>query len=215
MERLADQTVDPVASDLLGTGDEEPEASAGLERVMEEGFRSVLDAFETKLAYDRSKEEQIERLHRELQDYKSDLLGRAVRPALLGLIRLHDDLTRAAERLAETDGEPPGPETFSDVIEGFTDDVELLLDRLGVTPFRNPDDRFDPRRQTAVVTCEPTGPDVVGLVAGRIRPGFEHGDAVLRKEKVAVFTPAGAPPSGPDLTGATIASDAVAQEEPT
>ena len=49
----------------------------------------LLDAFNQKLAFDTFKEKQIDRLHEELQGYKSDLLLKATQPLIAAIIKLH------------------------------------------------------------------------------------------------------------------------------
>jgi len=50
---------------------------------------ALLDAFNQKLAFDNFKEKQIDRLHEELQAYKSDLLLKATQPLIAAMIKLH------------------------------------------------------------------------------------------------------------------------------
>ncbi|HEX4955377.1 MAG TPA: nucleotide exchange factor GrpE [Thermoanaerobaculia bacterium] len=161
-----------------------------LERRLEDGFETLERLFADKLAYDQFKEQQIDRLHAELQAHKGDLLLRAQQPLLRGLIRLHDDLGRLADALAERAGEELTRERFQSYLAGFRDDVETLLDQHGVTRFEAPGESFDGRRQLAARTCQTAEPALVGQLAERLRPGFELGDSLLQKERVAVFVAA-------------------------
>lgn len=163
-----------------------------LEASITVGFADVLREFRDKLALDRFKEEQIARLHEELQDYRNDLISRTARQILQGLIRLHDDLGKVTASLRQRPAGEMTPERFFRQLEGFQDDVELLLGQHEVEKFEIPGDEFEPRRQTAVRTVPADDSTQVGRIAERVRSGFQQGSTLLQKERVAVYTAANA-----------------------
>lgn len=154
----------------------------------------VLQAFGEKLAFDAFKEAQVERLHAELQQHREGVLERATRPLLNAVIRMHDDLGKAAAALRARPPEEVTPERTFRLVDGFREDLELLLSQHGVEPFDPPGDVFDPRLHTALRTVATADPALAGRIAERLRPGFSHGEALLQKARVAVFTAQGAPP---------------------
>ncbi len=154
---------------------------------MEEGFERLLGAFQDKLAYDKTKDEQVARLHKELQDYKRDLVARTADPLVNGLVRLHDDLGKTAEALRENQTRAQDSALPERICSGFQEDIEILLENSGVTCYHEENESFDPRRQQALRTVATDQNQKHGLVAERVRPGFERGDKLIRKEKVAVF----------------------------
>ena len=158
-----------------------------LEISLAEGLAALLEEFRGKLALDRFKEDQIARLHEELQAYKSDLVNKTARQLLQGLIRLHDDLGKMASALRQKPPEELTPERFFQQFAGFQDDIELLLGQHGVERFQAPGDAFDPRRQTVIRAVQTDDPGRVGQIAERLRPGFEQGEVLLQKERVAVY----------------------------
>jgi molecular chaperone GrpE len=165
-----------------------PEAGLDeFQRVVTDGFERVRATLEENHALDRFREGQIERLHAELQAYKADLVGKAVRPVLQSLIRLHDDLGKVIEALRAADPTTLDPQRMLVLLQGFHEDVELALDHNGVSAFRTTGEDFDPRRQKAVRTVDVAEPVNVGKIAARVRPGFEQGEAILEKERVAVY----------------------------
>jgi molecular chaperone GrpE len=170
-----------------------------LEDSLASGLASLLEAFESKLAYDGHKNQQIDRLHDELQEHKKDLLARTTRPWIHGLIRLHDDLGRTTDALGEKPPEELTTERFFKTLAGFGDDLVLLLERNGVHPFEAPGEDFDPRRQTTVRRVETDEPERVGRIAERVRPGFEQGAVVVQKERVAVYVAASPAQAGDTL----------------
>ncbi len=163
------------------------EELAALGHRVEKGSQTLLKAFEDKMAFDRHKEQQIDALHDELQEHKRDLLARATRPLLSGLVRLHDSLGRMVEDLRHESPEELTPERFFGILEGFQDDVEIVLEDNGVSLFLEPCERFEPRRQTSRRTVETDDEDRVGRIAHRARPGFEQEETLLQKERVDVY----------------------------
>jgi molecular chaperone GrpE len=158
-----------------------------IERLLAEGLAGPLRELRDQLALDRFKEQQIDRLHQELQGYKTDLLGRAVRPLLLGLIRLHDTLGKVKESLRQVPPAELTVERAAGFFDGFRGDLELVLEEHGVLRFETAGERFDPHRQTAARTVPAADPGRVGLVAERLRPGFAQGEVPLQKERVVVY----------------------------
>lgn len=182
-------------SEVSAMSEERPSAAseaiaeelADLRQYVGESSRALRKAFADKLALDRHKEQQIDALHAELQEHKRGLLARATRPLLSGLVRLHDSLGRMAEDLRQEPSEELTPERFFGILEGFQDDVEIVLDDSGVSLFLEPCERFEPRRQTSRRTVETDDENRVGTIAHRVRPGFEQEETVLQKERVDVY----------------------------
>ena len=183
----------PVATD----GDEDGKgalAAAVVERLeaiealVETRIGRVLEVFENKLAYDRSKDLQVDRLHEELQQHRSDLLGRAVRPLVLAVIALHDDIGKMVSALRKKPREALSPEEFLQLLDSLQEDVVLLLDRHGVEAYREePGRRFDPKRQKVLKTIATGDRETGGTVAESVRPGFEQSGQIVEKERVSVY----------------------------
>lgn len=179
--------------DEQGLGESESEdslpqeaESASLLEEMGRGFQRVLKAFEHKLAYDQTKDRMVDRLHGELQGYKSDLLAGATLPLTNGFIRLHDELGRVAEALLGEGAGSLDTERVVKLFEDFQGDIEIILEDNGVSRYEEPDEKFEPRRQQVLKTVPTPVADEVGRVVERVRPGFERGDRIIRKEKVTV-----------------------------
>lgn len=173
-----------------GTLDALSSAIERLETAVAAGISEVLGEFRDKLALDRFREDQVTRLHEELQAYRNDLISRGSRQILQGVIRLHDDLGKVTVSLRQKPAEELTPERLFQQLEGFQGDVELLLGQHGVERFDVDGEEFDPRRQTALRTITTDDPAQVGRVAEHLRPGFLQGETLLQKERVAVYAAA-------------------------
>lgn len=185
-EQQARVTDAPDAAEIV---EESPTTGDGrhLEAVVEERFASLERRLEERFRADTAKDRQIDRLHAELQEQKKDLLARAVRPVLSRVMRLHGTVSRTVEGFRDGPPEELNPERLLGALEGFGDDLELLLADHGVGTFEHPGTTFDPHRQTAVLLVDTEDAAEVGEIARRVGPGFELGDAILQKERVAVY----------------------------
>ena len=113
------------------------------------------------------------------------------------MIRVHDDLGKVVASLRARPVEEITPERTFRVLDGFREDLELLLAHHGVEPFEPIDDVFDPRLHTALRLAHTAAPERAGRIAACLRPGFSRGDALLQKARVAVFTAQGASADAP------------------
>ncbi|MBB5830030.1 nucleotide exchange factor GrpE [Micromonospora carbonacea] len=169
-----------------------------------EQMSKLQSAFDSKIRYDAVREQLVQSMSDELTAYRENRAQLQLRPVLIDLITLHDDLTKAAdsaERSAET----------GKLVGFFRDSVEQMLARHGVEPFTGDADVVDRTRQRVVATEPTEDPTLHRRVAARLRPGFQWNDKVLRPEWVSAFRlvpPAGdrstaPPPVGPVPTPAT------------
>ena len=80
---------------------------------------------------------------------------------------------------------------FSDksikMLKGVQEDISILLEENGIEKYKDLDDRFNPTRQQVIKKVTTQNEELIGKVAESIRPGFELGNIVIRKEKVAVY----------------------------
>jgi molecular chaperone GrpE (heat shock protein) len=175
------------------------DASMRVESAIEAGVERVLDAFERKLAYDASKQLQVDRLHAELQEHRAGLVNRAARPIVHGMIRLHDGIGKLVASLRSKSAEELSSERFFALLDGLQEDVEIVLEQNGIGAYRQTAGTFDPRRQRALRMVVTHDSQLAGQVAETLRPGFEQGSEILEKERVAVyeFQPAPAPNPSP------------------
>ena len=142
--------------------------------------------FDREVRAEATREKVVDRLHAELQEYKQDLLLGVLRPVFVDLIQLHDDIGK----MVAAQGEPGGDvRRLLDIMQGYQQAIEDILDRQGVEPYTLEGDTFDPRRQRAVGTVPTDDPSLAKTIAARLRKGFRTlaGDRVIRPEIVSVY----------------------------
>ena len=159
----------------------------------------ILEAFQEKLAYDRFKEEQVRQLHSELQSYKSDLVAKAMRPLVAGMIRLHEDMGRMVDFFQESEDDKLERERVLKNFAGLREDIIEVLDQSGIVAYNDsgPGQEFNPRRQRLLKKVPASDPDLVGKVVESLRYGFDHGDTNVQKEAVSVYAQAEQEPPEP------------------
>lgn len=151
-------------------------------------IKKVLDVFEKKLAYDSSKQLQIDRLHEELQKHKGDYLLLATRPLVLQIIQLYDAMGKLLSNLREKSDDEVSLKKFLTLLEGLQDDVEVILSQNGIAPYRGlSGSAFDSQRQRALQTIKTADQALADKIAETISPGFEQGNSILEKERVSTY----------------------------
>jgi len=126
------------------------------------------EAFDAKIRYDEVREQRIAALHQELEEHRRGLYQKILKPVLLDIIGLYDEITASGQVV-------------------LLDSVEEILRRHGVEAFSCEEDTVDRSRQRVidVVPTARAGDD--RRVARRVRPGFEVDGRVLRPEWVVAY----------------------------
>ena len=91
-----------------------------------------------------------------------------------------DDDRGPAGRRARPSGRARG------TLESIRTAIEDTLYRQGVEPFQHEGEDFDARRQRSVSIVPTDDPERNKTIAGRLRPGFQAGEKLIRPEIVSV-----------------------------
>ena len=146
----------------------------------------LLNLFEHKLVMDSFKEQQIDKLHSELQEYKSNLILKINRPLINGIIYLYDDLNKSLNKIQQDESREFSEKSIR-IIKDIFEDIKVLLEENGVMSYREISDKFNPNRQQVAKKLIIKDKNLVGKVVSSIRPGFEIDNIIIRKEKVKVY----------------------------
>jgi molecular chaperone GrpE len=162
----------------------------GLQQLQAE-IQHLRQDFETKLMYDESKERQITSLHQELQGHREGLHFRLLRPLLMDLIAMYDDLVRWVNDLP-SGGDAPDTTRMAKNLLSFQDSIIETLQRQNVEPYNAPEETYVAGRQRVVKAIDTTDPQLDKKIARRVRQGFEYEGKVIRPEWVEAYkyTPA-------------------------
>lgn len=134
------------------------------------------------------KDQLIDSLHRELQEYKQGILKRYMQTALMDIIQLIDDFRKLGAYYRNQSPEERDPEKLLNLLENVPSDMEDLLYRQGIVSYRGePEQDFDPGHQTVLKKIPTPDPELERKVAESLRPGYEWEGEVIRPEMVAVY----------------------------
>jgi molecular chaperone GrpE len=161
-------------------------AIGAMESRLDQRLSGLQALFDREVRAEATRERIVDRLHAELQDYKQDLLLKVQRPIFVDLIQLHDDIGKMIE--AQPQDDPDRAAAVRGTLDSIRTAIEDILYRQGVEPFRAEGEEFDPRRQRAVSTVPTEDAARNKAIAGRLRPGFQAGDKLIRPEIVSVYT---------------------------
>lgn len=179
----------PSATITKGTNVEsepQPHSPSAIEHSVSVQLKALAELFESKIAFDRFKEKQIEALHAELQDYKRGLTESLVLPLIRQIVRYCDQLPRHIQGLQSKPVDQLGPERIFKELAGVREDLHLILENFGVTIFHQVQDSFDTKTQLAKQTESTEDASAHGKVLERLLPGFEYNGKLIEKERVKV-----------------------------
>ncbi len=154
---------------------------------LKEQFGILEAEFKGKIKYDGHKEKIIDDLHREVQEYKNDLVKNLVRPVIMDIIHTVDDITKLVNNHKTKDPSELDPLKLIKQMEGISSDLEAILFRQGIEPFNCPQPEFDPKKQKIVETLTVDDVSKDKTVSQRVHDGYEWEGKVLRQESVNVY----------------------------
>jgi len=138
---------------------------------------------QSRLAYDKAKEEAFDRLYGELEQLKSNATFEQLRPLYLDLILLFDrieNICQSSQLIAQQD-----PHILP-LFRSLSDELIEVLYRREIEVTQSASPVFDPNAQRAI-GIEPTADEgESGRVASVVRRGFRYRNRLIRAEEVIV-----------------------------
>lgn len=167
-----------------------PRDADDLERELK-NFRKELallrKEFQGKLKFDSHKNKIIDKLHQDLQEYKSDFVKKSIKTIIMDLIQFIDNIRKLGDHYSARDPSENDSGKLLELLKNIPSDLEDLFYRQGVHPFTSESDDFDPTRQRVLKTLITQDPKKDKTVAESLRPGYEWDGQVIRPEMVAAY----------------------------
>jgi len=143
--------------------------------------------FGGKLKYDAHKDQIIDKLHQELQEYKQDIVKKHILSVVLDVVKVADDIRKWIAYFRSLEVSQRDPVKLFRYLEAIPSDLEDIFYWQGVKPYVNREGPFNPAKQRAIKKI-PTGDSTKDkTIAKSIRPGYEWEGKVIRQEMVAVY----------------------------
>lgn len=171
---------------------------------LHEAQESLKGLFESKLMSDQAQSRTFDRLHDELQHYKSQVTKQQFVPLLKDIIFCFDFVGQSLQRLEElqalpgdssADGSAPlAPVAESPAaahgLKSLAAARQMLLDTLfkyDCEPIVVEGEQFDPKLQQCTRTVPTAEPSLDKKVAAVLATGFRLPDLLIRREQVSVY----------------------------
>ena len=145
------------------------------------------DEFSGKIKYDEHKDEIIDKLHQELQEYKQDIVKKHILSIVLDVVKVADDIRKWITYFKSLDVSQRDPVKLFRYLEAIPSDLEDIFYWQGVKPYTNKKGAFDPAKQRAMKKISTDDISKDKTVAKSLRPGYEWEGKVIRQEMVAVY----------------------------
>jgi len=143
------------------------------------------EMFKTRLLYDEGKEKLIDKMHDELQALKSNLYKNFVKPVLIDVLQIRDNIRRM-----ETDLNKKFPEGLMPIkiFSGYSLDLADLLEAHDVEIFEEkPGTSFIPLKQKVINRLATNNKDLSGTIVRSKSSGYIYNGQVISSQKVDVY----------------------------
>lgn len=149
-------------------------------------LESIRNLFQEKILRSEREGQIIDKMHSELQDYRSDLYVQLLRPVLNDIIALREHILKLAADYSEKAIE----EQFVplEIIASYGDDLATILEDNEVEVYScQAGDPFDPTRNKAIAKVETDDAELDKSVAATFGEGYLYRDRVVSAQKVSVY----------------------------
>lgn len=175
----------------VGRASIEPE-EAGLtddtkQTVIMERLQRLSEKLEQKTQADNQRQEVFDGMHAELQEYKNDLLDRLTLAIELDIIKIIDDVERSVATFAGKDATTENFSRMYAMFAGVATDLEDLLYRHGVEPYRADGDEIDVMKQKVLSTTPTADKSQDKKIARRLARGWEKQGKTIRPERISAY----------------------------
>ena len=157
---------------------------------IEEELKHSNQLFESKFLYDATKEDVINKMHKELQGYKDDLLKKIQKPVFMDMIVFSDNMKSLVSRYEEIPEQEVLLEKYQKLRKEFLkigSHIDDFLYNHGVEAYSaEVGDEFNPRTQQAKKSTDTDNPDEHKKIIASLSAGYTWDEQLLRRENVHV-----------------------------
>lgn len=143
--------------------------------------------FESKIKYDKHKEEIIDKLHSENQTFKNDLYKKLILPLVNEIIFMLDDYSILFKKYSESEINEVDVPKLLKQFGGISEDLENLLYKNGIDAYSVEGEQFDSTKQKVIKTIPTDDPLKDKTVCERLKKGFVLEGKIIRMEHVSCY----------------------------
>lgn len=149
---------------------------------------SLREEFNSKMRYDASKKEIIDRQYQELDAYRRETHEKLNKAIVMDLIAEIDGAERSAEHYSALEATPENYAKLRKLVLAHAEDLRDLLENNDIDSFRTEAGAaFNHKRHSVLKTVATDDPSLAKTIQASLRWGFEKDGKVIRPEKVAVY----------------------------
>lgn len=174
--------------------DEELYSSISLLDVINDGFESVdkqlkllMREFNSKIKYDAKKDEQIDKLYKELRGYRENLLIKSITPMIEDMIFEIEANKKRVTQLKSKEISELSTEKLLKTIEDYSEEISNILYRQGIENYESLGKVFDGSIHTINKLVENDDKLKHNTIAKSIRQGYRWENRILKKELVDIY----------------------------
>lgn len=143
--------------------------------------------FESKIKYDKHKEEIIDKLHSENQAFKNDLYKKLILPLVNEIIFMLDDYSILFKKHSESEINEVDVPKLLKQFGGISEDLENLLYKNGIDVYSVEGEQFDSSKQKVIKTIPTDDPLKDKTVCDKLKKGFVLDGKIIRMEHVSCY----------------------------
>lgn len=150
-------------------------------------LEALQECFNDKIAVDAHKNALFDNMHRELIKYQNGIMDKLLETMALDIIQLIDAI-KGNIRVYEKK-EPNGDNYIRllKIVKGIAQDLEDILYRQSIEPYRVAGHEVDVKRQKIIQTMDTDDERKHNLVAVRVADGYEKEGKVIRPERIKIY----------------------------
>ncbi|MBF0101185.1 MAG: nucleotide exchange factor GrpE [Desulfobacterales bacterium] len=145
------------------------------------------DVIYEKITKDSFKEKLIDKLHQELEQYKSDAVKKQFQSTIGDFIKIIDDIKKLVNYYKNLSVSEIDPSKILNQLERLPQDIEDILSFQGIEVFTIDAPFFDPSKQRILKKIKTTDPSMDKKIAESVYPGYQWDEKIIRPEIVSVY----------------------------
>lgn len=130
--------------------------------------------------------ETADKLHKELQEYKNDIYFQLIKPFIMDIISVREDMKKNIENINET----LEYETL-EFLQSYIEQLKIILENNDIEVYSTntaEDKNFNPKKQRVVKQIKTSDESLHGKVYNILTDGYTYKEKVISPERVEVYS---------------------------
>ncbi len=152
-----------------------------------DGIKALHEKFDQKIAHSEEQDTLSKTLYAELQEYKKGLYSSVMKPLLMDMIQVRNDILKQGNSLIKKNGEDTMIKVSTFL--SYAEDIQDILEKYDVDVFSSQSgDDFDARRHKMLKKVDTDDVTLNKKICESLAEGYEYAQRVIIKENVTVYS---------------------------